>query len=264
MTGLATPMGASQIMAHPAVGQFCTGNLRRMANTPRYRHMTIRFASEDPAQPSTSESSAPLPPRIRTTPPAGRSFVPPPSAMQPDMQLQKVEKLGADSIAGVAAVDRGDGDGTSLGRALKLAAGDVLSLLIFATIGRFNHHEGLTLAGISETALPFLVGWFVTAPFLGGFGKEAQSGDVGAAVGAAAKSWAAAVPVAIVVRSIQRGYIPDKSFIIVSFVATAVLVIGARAAQAATNKDKSDKKKKTKRGNPFEFVTLLTSLVKRW
>lgn len=37
---------------------------------------------------------------------------------------------------------------------------------------------------------------------------------------------------ALVLRSIQRGYIPDKSFVIVSFLATGVLVIGWRSALA--------------------------------
>ena len=37
---------------------------------------------------------------------------------------------------------------------------------------------------------------------------------------------------ALVLRSIQRGYIPDKSFVIVSFLATGVLLIGWRSALA--------------------------------
>ena len=267
MARLAAPtLGKSEIMGHLLINQVSIGNVCRLHSAPRHRYMHVRAANEDPAQPSSSDSSssAPLPPRIRTTPPPGRSFAPPPSALQPDLKLQKVETLGADSIAGVAAVDRGENSGTSLSRGLKLAAGDAVALLVFATIGRFNHHEGLVLAGIVDTALPFLVGWFVTAPFLGGYGKDAQSGNVGKAVGAAAKSWVAAIPVALVVRSVLRGYVPDKSFIIVSFVATAVLLLGARAVQAGTMTDDTSDRKKKKKGNPFEFISLLTSLVKRW
>ncbi len=40
----------------------------------------------------------------------------------------------------------------------------------------------------------------------------------------------------LVLRSIQRGYIPDKSFVIVSFIATGVLLIGWRSALAAATK----------------------------
>ena len=251
MARLAAPtLGKSEIMGHLLINQVSIGNVCRLHSAPRHRYMHVRAANEDPAQPSSSDSSssAPLPPRIRTTPPPGRSFAPPPSALQPDLKLQKVETLGADSIAGVAAVDRGENSGTSLSRGLKLAAGDAVALLVFATIGRFNHHEGLVL----------------TAPFLGGYGKDAQSGNVGKAVGAAAKSWVAAIPVALVVRSVLRGYVPDKSFIIVSFVATAVLLLGARAVQAGTMTDDTSDRKKKKKGNPFEFISLLTSLVKRW
>lgn len=39
--------------------------------------------------------------------------------------------------------------------------------------------------------------------------------------------------VALILRSVQRGYIPDKSFVIVSFLATGVLLIGWRTALAA-------------------------------
>ena len=39
--------------------------------------------------------------------------------------------------------------------------------------------------------------------------------------------------VSLALRSAQRGYLPDKSFVIVSFVATGVLLVGWRAALAA-------------------------------
>jgi hypothetical protein len=191
--------------------------------------------------------------------------------MQPDLKFQKVETLDTDSIAGVASVERTSKSGdqpTSMTKAIQLAAGDTLALLVFATIGRVSHHEALTLATSFETALPFLVGWFATAPFLGGFGKEAQGGNVGSAVGAAAKSWIVAVPISIVIRSLLRGYVPDKAFIIVSFVATALLLFGLRAAQAAVTPEGSSSSsgnaRRNKKGNPLEFFSLLASLTKRW
>lgn len=39
--------------------------------------------------------------------------------------------------------------------------------------------------------------------------------------------------VALALRSAQRGYLPDKSFVIVAFIATGVLLVGWRAALAA-------------------------------
>lgn len=41
---------------------------------------------------------------------------------------------------------------------------------------------------------------------------------------------------ALVLRSVQRGYVPDKSFVIVSFLATGVLLIGWRSALAIATK----------------------------
>jgi hypothetical protein len=38
-------------------------------------------------------------------------------------------------------------------------------------------------------------GWFLTAPFTGAYGKDAQGWNAGKAAGAASKSWAVALPV---------------------------------------------------------------------
>lgn len=37
-------------------------------------------------------------------------------------------------------------------------AGDAAALLLFAVIGRLNHSEGLSVAGVWDTAFPFLLG----------------------------------------------------------------------------------------------------------
>lgn len=49
-----------------------------------------------------------------------------------------------------------------------------------------------------------LAGWFASGALLGGYGKEAQGGNVGAAAAAAAKTWALGVPLGIIIRSISR------------------------------------------------------------
>ena len=38
------------------------------------------------------------------------------------------------------------------------ALADIVGVLVFCTIGRRSHAEGLTVAGVAETAWPFLVG----------------------------------------------------------------------------------------------------------
>ncbi len=80
---------------------------------------------------------------------------------------------------------------------------------------------------------PLLAGWFATAPFLGAYGPEAQGSKVGPAAAVAAKCWAVGIPLGLVLRGVNKGYVPPVPFIIVSLVATAALLVGWRAALAA-------------------------------
>ncbi|KAL3148581.1 hypothetical protein ABBQ38_014012 [Trebouxia sp. C0009 RCD-2024] len=179
-------------------------------------------------------------------------------------KLKRVERLGEESWAGVASVDRGEV--SQFGRRALLLGGDTAVLFLFAAIGRKNHGEGLQLAQTFNTALPFLVGWAAAAGLTGAY-SEANLKDrsLGRAASTAAKAWALAVPVALILRSIQRGYIPDKSFVIVSFLATGVLLIGWRSALAvATQKSGQQQSSQNRQGNPLEFLHLLASLTKRW
>lgn len=47
-----------------------------------------------------------------------------------------------------------------------LAIGDVVSLVLFALIGRQSHAEALTLQSVFMTATPFVVAWFIVASVL--------------------------------------------------------------------------------------------------
>eukprot|EP00891_Asterochloris_glomerata_P007343 jgi/Astpho2/7343/fgenesh1_pm.00114_%23_3_t len=183
------------------------------------------------------------------------------------MQLERVEQLDEEAWAGVAAVDRGEGDQTAWGATAALAAGDAAALLLFAAVGRRNHAEGLDLLGILGTASPFLAGWLLSAVLLGGYTRQAQQSGPGSAVGTAARVWAAGVPAGLIIRTASKGYLPDKSFVIVTFLATAVLLFSWRALFAALSpKAASDspQQRRNKQGNPFEFLQLLASLTKRW
>jgi len=168
----------------------------------------------------------------------------------------------------VAAVDRGEEPSKWI-RTAQFIAGDAAALLLFATIGRANHHEALSFSGSLETGFPFLMGWFLTAPFTGAF--SSHGGNPRTAAMAAAKSWAIAAPLGIILRSIGKGYIPEKTFVIVSLVATAVLLVGWRTALAAVSSEAKElspqdqmKRRSNKKGNPLEFINLLMSLTKRW
>ncbi|BDA46433.1 hypothetical protein COCOBI_08-5260 [Coccomyxa sp. Obi] len=188
------------------------------------------------------------------------------------LKLERVERLGEEAWAGVAAIDRGEDGQSSAGRVALLVAGDAAALLLFAAIGRANHGESLDPASVLSVAWPFLAGWFGSAALLGGFGLEAQGGRTGPAALTASKCWAVGSTVGIALRSLSRGYVPDKAFIIVSLAVTAVFLIGWRSALAAITPEvelnssaaAQVKRRRDKRGNPLEFLRLLTSLTKRW
>ncbi len=78
-----------------------------------------------------------------------------------------------------------------------------------------------------------LAGWFPAAFLLGSYGKAAQGSSVPAAAAQAAKTWAAGIPVGLALRGLSKGYVPPTPFIIVTLVATAVLLVGWRSALAA-------------------------------
>lgn len=47
-------------------------------------------------------------------------------------------------------------------------------------------------------------GWFSAAPFMGAFSKDAQGANVGKAAMAAAKGWAVATPLALIIRGVTK------------------------------------------------------------
>ncbi|KAK7310751.1 hypothetical protein RJT34_08459 [Clitoria ternatea] len=152
------------------------------------------------------------------------------------------------------------------GRVALLAGGDVLALLLFATVGRYSH--GLSVFDVEtlRTADPFIAGWFLGAYFLGGFGEDGR-GMKGLSKGviATAKSWALGIPIGIVIRAATSGHLPNYGFVFVSLGSTAVLLITLRALlYSILPVDNSKKSDVYRRGSPFELFELLTSLVRRW
>lgn len=117
-----------------------------------------------------------------------------------------------------------------------LAMVDAAALLLFAAIGRANHGVGdgddalQTLA----TAAPFWVAWFVTSPLTGVYAQNRS--DVTAARSNSNNNlvvdswkqilpaWAVAVPLGCVLRGIVKGYVPPIPFVVVTLVATLVIL----------------------------------------
>jgi len=149
----ARPGSRTRRIAHPRV----TTAPRASENEPVVETKG-RFKRRDP------DAAPPRPGPMGSGPEANA----PPSGIK----VIPVEQRSRDAFQGVAKVD-GDVEDATI-RSLKLAAGDVLAIMTFAAIGRGNHGEGMFLGDVFGTALPFLIGWFATAPLTGTFGDDAR------------------------------------------------------------------------------------------
>lgn len=107
--------------------------------------------------------------------------------------------------------------------ALKALAADLLCVVVFCTIGRRSHAEGLTIAGIAETAWPFLAGTGAGWLLVRGWRRPVSLVPTGLVI------WAATVVVGMLLRKLtSQGTAP--SFIVVASITTAVLLLGWRGA----------------------------------
>ena len=112
-------------------------------------------------------------------------------------------------------------------RTAALAFGaDVVCVLAFVALGRRNHAEGVSLAGVAETAWPFLagtgVGWLVSR----GWRRPTAVLPIGVAV------WLCTVAVGMWLRRLT-GEGTALSFVAVATAFTAALQVGWRTILAA-------------------------------
>ena len=112
-----------------------------------------------------------------------------------------------------------------------LAVTDLLSLLLFAGIGKASHSAdgSLDLPAVLQTAAPFLFAWFGTSPLTGVY-KDIDLGsdglvDVGRLV---AKGWIVAIPLGCALRGLVKGYVPPLPFVVVTMISTLVILGGSR------------------------------------
>lgn len=171
-------------------------------------------------------------------------------------------------LEGVIQFDKPDSSARfrNWGRVALFTGGDVLALLLFAAIGRFNHGFSVFDVETLRTADPFIAGWFLSAYFLGGYGDDGRGmNGTSKGVVATAKSWAVGIPLGLIIRAATAGHFPPYNFILVTMGSTAVLLVGWRALlYSLLPSDKTKKSDVYRRGSPFEFFELLTSLIRRW
>jgi len=105
---------------------------------------------------------------------------------------------------------------------LAAVATDVVCVVVFCTIGRRSHAEGLTVSGIAETAWPFLagtaVGWLIARAWR----RPAALVPTGIVV------WLCTVAVGMSLRKLTGAGVAP-SFVVVASLSTALLLLGWRA-----------------------------------
>ena len=112
-------------------------------------------------------------------------------------------------------------------RIVLLVAGDVVSFLVFAGVGRQSHGEasGLSaLAQVAVTAFPFALGWFLVAPFVGAFRRSRTTGPR-QMLATVELSWLCAWPVTLLLRWIfSTDHKIPVSFAVVILLSNAVFL----------------------------------------
>jgi peptidoglycan/LPS O-acetylase OafA/YrhL len=110
---------------------------------------------------------------------------------------------------------------------------DVIAVLVFCTVGRRSHDEGLNIAGVATTAWPFLTGTVVGWLASRGWRQPTAVVPTGVIV------WLCTVVVGMVLRKASSAGVAT-SFVVVASSVTALLLLGWRAAAALTLRRRSD------------------------
>ena len=97
----------------------------------------------------------------------------------------------------------------------------MVCVLVFCAVGRRSHAEGLTLAGVAETAWPFLTGTAVGWLLCRGWRRPIALVPTGVTV------WIATVVVGMLLRK-ATGQGVAASFVVVATSVTALLLLGWR------------------------------------
>jgi hypothetical protein len=101
-------------------------------------------------------------------------------------------------------------------------AADIVCVVVFCTIGRRSHAEGLTVEGIAHTAWPFLSGTLLGWLLVRGWVRPLAVVPTGLTI------WVATVIVGMLLRKASSQGVAI-SFVIVASIVTAVFLLGWRA-----------------------------------
>jgi hypothetical protein len=110
-------------------------------------------------------------------------------------------------------------------RPLIAVLADIVCVIVFCAIGRRSHAEGLTVAGVAQTAWPFLTGAALGWLLIRGWRRPFTVIPTGVTV------WVCTVVGGMLLRKATSEGV-STSFVAVASVSTAVLLLGWRAAAA--------------------------------
>jgi hypothetical protein len=103
---------------------------------------------------------------------------------------------------------------------------DVVCVVVFCTIGRRSHAEGITVAGVAETAWPFLTGTAVGWLAARAWRQPSALAPTGLII------WLSTVAIGMLLRkATSQG--TAVSFVVVASIVTAILLLGWRGVVAA-------------------------------
>jgi hypothetical protein len=112
-------------------------------------------------------------------------------------------------------------------------ATDVVGVLVFCTLGRRSHAEGLSIGGIASTAWPFLTGTVIGWLASRGWRRPTAVVPTGVVV------WLCTVMVGMLLRKASSAGVA-ASFVVVASLVTASLLIGWRVGIGLALRRRSD------------------------
>ena len=113
------------------------------------------------------------------------------------------------------------------GRARRLAAADLIAIVLFAAIGQLSHHGGVSAAGFARDALPLLAGWLVAAALFGAYRRRDRRSLL--------STWLVGMTAGVALRAVVLGRSAnghEASFLVVALVFTLLLILACRALLA--------------------------------
>jgi hypothetical protein len=108
-----------------------------------------------------------------------------------------------------------------------LIVGDAAAFLLFAGLGRDQHHESAGLFSVVVTATPFLVAWFAVAWPTGALDRAWSHLGI-RSLRKVCLVWLAAWPIALMLRAVLQGRGIPLSFDLVALIVNALFLLGWR------------------------------------